>query len=69
MKPFFSRFSLLFLSAILFLITCKSPVNKSVQKETDNSWIEELTIAQLQEGYKTGKYKVQDVVKDRKSVV
>jgi amidase len=63
MKPAFSRFSLLFLSAILFLITCKSPVNKSVQKETDNSWIEELTITQLQEGYKTGKYKVQDVVK------
>jgi amidase len=63
MKPVFSRISLLFLAAILFLFTCKSPVNKTVQKETDNSWIEELTITQLQEGYKTGKYTVKDVVK------
>jgi amidase len=63
MKPIFSRSSLLFLAAILFLVTCKSPVNKTEQKLTDNSWIEELTITQLQEGYKTGKYKVKDVVK------
>jgi amidase len=63
MKAVYSRFSLLFLAAILFLITCKSPVNKTVQKESDNSWIEELTITRLQEGYKTGKYTVKDVVK------
>jgi amidase len=64
MKPVFARFSLLLVSAILFLITCKSPVNKTVEKETtDNSWIEELTITQLQQGYKTGKYTVRYVIK------
>ena len=63
MKPVYSRLSLLFVAAILFLITCKSPVNKSIQKETDNSWVEELSITQLQQGYKTGKYTVKDVVK------
>jgi amidase len=63
MKPVYLRFSLLFVAAILFLITCKSPVNKSIQNETDNSWIEELTITQLQQGYKTGKYTVKDIVK------
>ena len=63
MKPVYSRLSLLFIAAILFLITCKSPVNKSIQKETDNSLVEELSITQLQQGYKTGKYTVKDVVK------
>ena len=62
MKPNFSRFSLLFLSSILCLITCKSPVNNKLQKEPDNSWIEELTIVQLQQGYKEGKYTIADVV-------
>jgi amidase len=46
-------------------MTCTSPVNK-INKEvttSDLSWIEELTIEQLQKGYKEGKYKVTDVVK------
>ena len=55
--------SLLLVSAILCLITCKSPVNNKVQEEPDNSWVEEMTIAQLQQGYKEGKYKITDVVK------
>jgi amidase len=45
------------------MITCKIPVNKNVEKRTDNSWIEELTIGQLQQGYKEGKYTIKDVVK------
>lgn len=45
------------------MITCKTPVNNNVHKLTDNSWIEELTIGQLQQGYKDGKYTVNDVVK------
>jgi amidase len=54
---------LLLASAILVLITCKSPVNNMVQKEPDNSWVEELTISQLQQGYKDSKYTIKDVVK------
>ncbi len=46
---------------ILFLITCKSPVN-TVTKASDDSWIEELTVSQLQQGYKEGKYKVKEIV-------
>jgi amidase len=56
------RFSLLCASAVICLITCKSPVNKTVPEKSDNSWIEELTIAQLQQGYKDGKYTITDVV-------
>ena len=63
MKPNFVKFSLLFISVILFAITCKTTVRNNVEKKTDNSWIEELTIRQLQQGYKEGKYTVKDVVK------
>jgi len=62
MKPNFSKFSLLFISAILCLITCKSPVNNNVREVTDNGWIEEFTITQLQQGYREGKYTIKDVV-------
>jgi len=63
MKSFLNRFSLLFTMLILLVITCKSPVNKQVEEKPDNSWIEELTIVQLQSGYKDGKFSVKDVVK------
>lgn len=62
MKPSISKFSFLFFSFIVCLITCKSPVNNTAPKEPDSSWIEELTIKQLQQGYKDGKYTVTDVV-------
>lgn len=61
MKQHFTRLTLLAFSMILFLITCKSPVN-TVTKEADDSWIEELTISQLQQGYKEGKYTVKEIV-------
>jgi len=63
MKPIFSRFSLLFIAGMLCLITCTAPVNKSVQSIPDGSWIEEMTIGQLQQGYKDKKYTISDVVK------
>src|ERR1035437_7203159 len=63
MKPNFTKFFLLFISLILCMITCKTPVNTNVQKKTGNSWIEELTIGKLQQGYKEGKYTIEDVVK------
>ena len=62
MKMSLSRLPILFISIILFLITCKSPVNKTGPKEPDSSWIEEMTIKELQQGYKDGKYTVTDVV-------
>ena len=62
MKPSVSKFSLLIFSATVCLITCKSPVNNTVPKVPDNSWIEEMTIKQLQQGYKDGKCTVTDVV-------
>ena len=37
--------------------------NNTVQKKPDNNWIEELTISQLQQGYKEGKYTIKDIVK------
>jgi amidase len=63
MKPDFAKFPLMFISALLCLITCKTPVSNQVQKEPDNKWIEELTIVQLEQGYKEGKFTVAEVVK------
>jgi amidase len=61
MKSVIPKISL-FASIILVLITCKSPVNNQVQEEPENNWIEELTITELQQGYKEGKYTVTSIV-------
>jgi amidase len=63
MKRVFTRFSVVLPALILCLVTCKAPVNNKSGKPDDTRWIEELTIAQLQKGYKEGKYTVKDVVK------
>jgi len=63
MKPKFTRFLVLFISLVLCLITCKAPVNNKAETRNDNRWIEEMTISQLQQGYKDGKYKIADIVK------
>jgi amidase len=63
MKTHLCRFLLLLISVFLFLITCKSPVNNKIPEKPDNDWIEELTITQLQQGYKEGKYKIREIVK------
>ena len=62
MKTRFYRFSLLCASAVIFLITCTSPSGRDIVATADNSWIEELTIPQLQEGYREGKYTVAQIV-------
>jgi amidase len=62
MKPNPGRYSLLFISLTLCFITCKTPVNNKSEKKPDNSWVEELTISQLQQGYKEHKYTVKEVV-------
>lgn len=64
MKAKFTRITLIFIAIILFTITCKTPTSNNVKKASDNgSWIEELTISQLQKGYADKKYSVNDVVK------
>jgi amidase len=63
MKAKFTGLSFLFITAVLCFSACKSTVNTNAVKRTDNSWIEELTISQLQRGYREGKYTVRDVVK------
>jgi amidase len=56
------RFWPLYLSAVICLIMCKSPSNNNILERVDNGWIEELTIPQLQQGYKERKYTVVQVV-------
>jgi len=63
MKPSLCRHIIFVMISILFLITCKSPVKNNVRDIKDNTWIEELTILQLQEGYKSGKFSVTEVVR------
>jgi amidase len=63
MKTQLSKISILTFSVIIFLITCKSPVNNEVKKSPYSSWIEELTISQLQKGYAQKKYTIKEVVK------
>jgi amidase len=62
MNPRFSKFSFITISSIILLITCKSPVSNKVKMESETRWIEELTIPQLEEGYRNGEYKVADIV-------
>ena len=57
------RFSLLCATTMICLITCKSPTIRTTPGKADNSWIEELTISELQRGYKEGKYTITEVVR------
>ena len=49
--------------AISFVSGCQVRVNKpSVSEDSDNTWLEEMTIMELQQGYRDGKYTVAEVV-------
>ena len=63
MKLESQRILLIITASVICLTTCKTPVSIKVQKAADNSWIEELTISQLRNGYRQGKFTVKDVVK------
>lgn len=61
MRCIFSR--LPFLAAIaLFMITCKAPVKEKEKPLSDTSWLEEMTIIELQKGYSEGNISIKDVV-------
>jgi len=47
---------------MLFLIMCKSSNKETVQSKKDTSWIEELSISKLNEGYRSGKFTIKEVV-------
>jgi amidase len=60
-----SRSIALFLFVLIasILSSCKSRDTKpEIAEFSDNSWLEEITIRELQQGYKDGKYNVQEVV-------
>lgn len=63
MKSGISKFALPIILIIIILITCKSPVSNKDLEEQDNDWIEEMTISDLQAGYKDGKFTIADIVK------
>jgi len=63
MKSNLTRIIIFSTSILLLTITCKTPVNKQAPQNTYASWIEEMTISELQQGYKEGKYTIAEVVK------
>ncbi len=51
------------IAGTLIFTDCKSPVRSTdISGEPDNRWLEEMTIIQLQQGYREGKHTVSDVV-------
>jgi amidase len=63
MKSIPMKLSLLILSALVFLITCKTSVDEGKNEKTAGKWLEEITITQLQQGYKASKYTIEEVVR------
>ncbi len=55
---------IVFLLIISSISACRTGGNKgaSAKEKQDTRWLEEITITQLQQGYKDGKYTVSDVV-------
>jgi amidase len=58
-----------YLVYVMFLITgiiiftgCQTLSNKTRSNDADNSWLEEMTVMKLQQGYKDGKFTIPDVV-------
>lgn len=52
------------LLAVLFLISCNSDNNIKPAAAIPATWLEEMTISQLQQGYRDGKYTIRQVVAD-----
>jgi amidase len=62
MKKRLLNFLIIFL-IISILSSCKSRESRQVTEEKpDNSWLEEMTISKLQQGYKDKKYTVSEIV-------
>lgn len=61
--PISIKWSILLCAFLVSLISCQ-PKEKKSKEITDKTYLEEITIAQLQQGYKEGKFTITDVVKD-----
>lgn len=48
--------------SLLFIAACKSPENKVSEEKNDFSWIEEMTIAEMQQGYNDKRFTITEVV-------
>jgi amidase len=64
MKSRIRRISILITATTLFMLMCKSPSSKKEISADLKSYLEEMTISQLQKGYKEGKLTVSQVVAD-----
>jgi amidase len=61
MKNLIIKILTLFLTGTVVLIACQSPTNNKLEFNK-NAWLEEVTISELQQGYKDEKYSIADVV-------
>jgi amidase len=64
MKTNLIRITLILVTSFIILITCQSPTQKTGNDTKPGTWLEEMTISQLQQGYKDGKYTIKQVVED-----
>jgi len=64
MKNLYSRLGTFTILAILILSLFSIFSIYSCEKVKDNSYLEEITISELQKGYREGKYTIKDVVRD-----
>jgi amidase len=64
MKSRITKTSILLTGSMLFLLMCKSPVSQKNLTPDLKAYLEEMTITQLQQGYKDGKYTVSQIVAD-----
>ena len=62
MKKHLSSSCILFVLPVLVFFSCKSPAGKD-QKDENNSWLVEMTIAELRHGYSSQDFSITDVVK------
>ncbi len=63
-RPFFSWGSLSLTGILLILIACNQPEKPAVRSMEAKSFLEEITIPQLRQGYLDKKFTVTDVVKE-----
>jgi len=64
MKTGFLRINLLLLTILLILVRCQSPSKNLQSILPDRSYLEEITITQLQKGYEDGRYTIKQIVAD-----
>jgi amidase len=64
MKNNLIKKSILIAVPLIILIFCQPNTTKAPGKPADKTYLEEITITQLQQGYRQGKYTISRVVKD-----